>query len=377
MRAFGRAIQPRFAGRDLKLLRMNGADLFRLTEVDPEPVEPPTPPLSGMPERPDSSSWPVYNVPTSGSHSVNLNGGYARLVWPNQAVSTQLTLNDARGVHSVGGYVTGSTYAGKTIILRNMYSDAIFYFEGLHVDVQYKVFDIFNFWYNVSSRPGKFYWVVANSRLGTPEYEYGPGGFHGDLMQWNTSNPAPAQQVFWRNVTGQTNGTGNWLPDARGRSKTDGVLASLNLDRVNLRYGPESTVQQLANNNPNSKNKGSTAWKPERREWFYLTGAGAAQNPTSPWYPVNLNEVYFDIAADNRSLIQSWYVGDGASWTFTDKYGNKGPGNRTETGGVMTWANDGDIDYTGEVRLGPPPGGDFAPANKVGINYDPDDPIWG
>ena len=99
--------------------------------------------------------------------------------------------------------------------------------------------------------------------------------------------------------------------------------------------------------------KGSGQWK------LWLTGKEMADQGGYP--PTHLDEVYIEPTnkwgEGKTSLAQSAFPGVGAPKGAVFKEGEK----------AIHWP---ELDHVhGEVKLGPPPGGDFVPAESVGLKY--------
>ena len=321
-----------------------------------------------MPPPPDSANWQVITIPVSGgTYNMDTYGdgsGYARVIWPDAAVTGMVEFENAKGIHSIGGYSIGTNLSqGRLFLVDKPYPDAVIYIEGWHANVQHRTADVFNFFSPTDvTRSGNFKWYVVNSRLGVPEYGYGPDDtFHGDIMQWNTRNQTPSPHIYLYNVTAVSNATGfmiqnaNEIIDPSDPTQRAYVWAR----RFNQKYGTPSTIQQLVDTNGNS----AANYDPSRNEWMWMTGAGGQGN-RSHWYDVDIEDFYLDPGSTGRSWNGLWMPGGVGNWTHTWE-GVRGPGTPSFANGVVTWPNTGDVVYSGEVNIGPPPGGDFAPASLL------------
>ena len=319
-----------------------------------------------MPPPPDSANWQVITIPVSGgTYNMDTYGdgsGYARVIWPDAAVTGMVEFENAKGIHSIGGYSIGTNLSqGRLFLVDKPYPDAVIYIEGWHANVQHRTTDIFNFFSpsNVT-RSGNFKWYVVNSRIGVPEYGYGPNdNFHGDIMQWNTYNETPSPHLYMYNVTAISNSTGFLLSNYQaGRDPNDpNRRAYFWAKRYNQRFGTPSRIQQLVNANGFPAQN----YDPNRRLWMFMTSAGVSNQ--SGWFDISLEDFYLEpngeIAPTNLWLTSAY-----ANWnTVWD--GVRGPGEPNYANGKITWPNTGDVVYSGEVNIGPPPGGDFAPASLL------------
>lgn len=370
MRTMGRrVVLLSFAGKPIHRLRVDGADLFSETEIEP-PDPGPDPGDGAMPPAPDSSGWQVLNVPVNGGtfdlSSWGNGSGNVRLAWPDQAVTEPLTFKNVRNLHSIGGYmnagnvsttvVNGRSSGDKWLFLiQNPHSYANVYIEGLHANARAKIIDIFRYQHDATVvRTGHWNWTFVNCRFDGPAYA---DELHGDILQLNTSNAGPSPRFAFYNVTNIVRGQGMIISNRV--SINQAVLDNrglLRLLKINSRHDPTVPPAEIQANYPGV----NWTYKDPTRMGFHVLTTGGGTNGNK-WYPVEIDTCYFDTS--KIGLLNGW--AEGGRWTAT-AFGVKGPGNPTIAGnGTMSWPNNGDVEYTGVVRPGFPPGGDFAPASLL------------
>jgi hypothetical protein len=260
----------------------------------------------------------TIDLPESGRVRVRLDDDEdARLVWPDSPFRGQIEIEGGRNVYSSGGYITGGYDNDEIIIVQPGSDQSNYQFEGLHVDVDGQRVDIFA----LRNGPGVNYSVlIENSRLGTPEYDH--HGFHGDVIQLQDRRGGEGGvDLTVRNVTAEAEQQGFFLPD--------------------LTTGPSQTTMENVNS------RFSEPYSGDNRGILYWFADGNR----NPYYNVELSNVY--AATDLH-------------WEATVPA--KRHGAMYDESEVVDFRSYTQID--GEIALRAPAGGDFAPADKVGLNYD-------
>ena len=262
----------------------------------------------------------LINLPTSGRIEIELGKDEdAQLIWPDAPFQGQLSIEGGRNVYSSGGYINDGYNNDEIIILQPTSDNASYHFEGMHVDVDGKDVDIF--------APRNYFDVeysltIENSRLGTPEYaRY---GFHGDVIQFqDVRGGGGGIDLAVRNVTVEAEQQAFFLPDL-----TTGPT-SVSMENVNARFSESYS----------GENRGVLYW--------------FADGNRNPYYNVDLNNVYAETDLHWEAVVPA--KRHGADYGDADK---------------VTFDSYTQID--GAIALAKPSGGDFAPADKVGLNYDAD-----
>ncbi|MBL8659226.1 MAG: hypothetical protein JNM75_05675 [Rhodospirillales bacterium] len=235
----------------------------------------------------------------------------------NKTCSKSLTITYARNIRITGGQFVYND--SKQAVISIGMSSGTTMIDGVLIDVNKKAADA------IRTYRHKGRLIVQNV------YARGiggkPSGPHGDLVQ--PQGGGPLQELTLQNVSGLTGYQGLFTPyrpvEGHGTHK-------LRLDRVNVGYDPTFP-------------KSSGAGKP-----LMLLFMGSAGDP--------VNKV-----PDKGTTLSSVYV-DGSYWNFAYQkaiYAHP----RTGSGNCATF--DSNQKISGQACGGKP--GDFAPASKVGRNY--------
>jgi len=268
---------------------------------------------------PRLSNPTIVNIPTSDGIRIRLDADEdARLVWPDAPVQGgPVLIEGGRNVVSVGGYITNGATNDGTIIVQSPHRDSHYYFEGLHVDVNEQITDIFAF---RNQNGVQYSTTIMNSRLGTPDYI--GSGFHGDVVQIQNGSGRGGIDLAVENVTASAEVQAFFLPDrATGTVRVD-------MENVNTSFADPYT----------GSNRGVLYW---------FNNDTSRNEP----YPVELDNVYAETDVPWEAVTPQRRHGA----IYNDD--------------SVSFSRGSQID--GEVFLGRPATGDFAPANRVGLNYDP------
>ncbi|MGK2953263.1 MAG: hypothetical protein ACSLEZ_12870, partial [Thiobacillus sp.] len=239
----------------------------------------------------------------------------------NKICSGKLVVSGARNTRITGGQFIYNDSAPAVITLDN--SSGISFLDGLHIDVNKKYADAIRTY----KHTGQI--IIQNAFVkgisGTVK------ATHGDLM--HAQGGGPLQELTLQNVTGLTGYQGLFAPY---RPSNGHGTRKLTLDRVNIGYDP-------------GLSKSSGAGKPLK-----LLYIGSADNSTDrvPDLGSNFSNVFVNGSYWNIAYYKTVYaqpITGSSCATFEEKH-----------------------KVSGQVCDGIPADGDYAPAARVGQNYNRD-----
>lgn len=238
----------------------------------------------------------------------------------NRVCGRFLSIGYARNVRIFGGEFKYTDSAEAVITVR--FTSGITFIDGVNIDVNRKSVDAIRVHHHIGRM------IIQNSFF--KGMTGVPSGLHGDVLQAQADGPL--QELTLQNVTAMTGYQGLFTPYRPNSG--DGTHA-LKLDRINFSYDP-------------SFSKTSGAKKP-----LMLLYLGSADNNYDrvPDRGTTLSNVFVDTSYwsgfhYSNAIYAKPVAGSSSCATFD--YKNK---------------------ISGQACGGKPPGGDFAPAGKVGRTY--------
>jgi len=243
-----------------------------------------------------------------------------------------LLIHGGRRVRVIGGHIRAANEEISAWVIADTIGESIF-FEGLHIDVGGHHADAIVAREDPAVRrrlapgTGPYDLYVQNTLI-----EGVAGTFdtrHGDVLQYQ----ARIGRLYVENLTGATQYQGLFIPTS---TTGPGAIEAF-LRRVNLKID-----QHIAGT--------------DRPKLLWIR----TPRPNTTWYPVHFDQVY--VEESPRPDFRPWHV---ASIT---------PGTNLSWGAVAS-PDESYVTYppgsgvTGQIRRGPPPGGDFVRPEQVGLNY--------
>jgi hypothetical protein len=248
-----------------------------------------------------------------------------------------LLVHGGRRVRVIGGHIRAANAKTSAWLIADTIGESIF-FEGLHVDVAGYHADAIVAREDPAVRrrlapgTGPYDLYVQNTLI-----EGVAGTFdtrHGDVLQYQTR----IGRLYVENLTAATQYQGLFIPS----STTGPGAAEAFLRRVNLKTD---------RNIPGADRPGLLWIRLERDR---------APRPDTPWYPVHFDEVY--VEESPLPGFRPWHV-------FSITPGTNQPWAAVASPDQSNVTYPPDSGVTGEIRRGPPLGGDFVRPEQVGVNY--------
>lgn len=290
-------------------LSITPSDANAATACEPPPVL--VDPLVYQNKCPGDAGFP--SIVSAGGRDVSVN------LPKDRRCTKRLQIKNARNVHIVGGSIVYNDAASSAIDVQS--SSGTAFIEGMDIDTKGRIAD------SISSYAHTGRVVIQNTSI--------------------------------RGVAGSP----AWQIRAGVEAKTGGPLTDLKLQNVTLRTGGRGLFAYYSPSSGHGTRK------------LHLDQVDAAYDSRfSPWpaggTPPRLLEIGDPARATYQAppdgtVLNKVYV-DGSAWNIEyDKTVFVRPSR-----GSAGCAGFNSAKFTGEVCLGPPPEGDFAPASKTGLNYD-------
>lgn len=244
---------------------------------------------------------------------------------PNKTCTKQLNIRNARNVHVIGGKIVLDSDEARAVSLS--YITGNVHIEGLHIDNNNRPSDGISMY-----RSPDAVLTVQNTLI------EGPGGVakgtHGDVI--HTQGDGPLKEFNVENFTGYTSYQGIFTPFRSPKDGNDGAKR-ITMKNVNVAYDPRMP-----------------SWQKPLMLLFF---GSATSTPNQ--YGLR------DLTAPNGTTLSNVYVdaSRGGKSYYSMVTANPRPG----SDGCATF--DPVHKIQGKFCGGAPKGGDFAPRNAVGVNY--------